>query len=299
MFNWKIGIIILILFLFGGLLLIKEFSNFGKLTAGPERCCGNGKLDYNEVCDTSIPDAATLAASTYAINDLGDWMGGPPDGIDDGDFSQDGVVDDVDYNMMINACGTDCKFICPPTDANFVHIDEGCYGFADPCQKGKWICDTDSTSPDYQTVICYNVFNDPASPDFIGIDLFDYCCVDAGSALPGMVGTFSIVRGTNAAGFDCDDVCRDAGGKICIGVGLMNVATHHCKSIKHNLNPTTSCAGHTTYNCQNDVNIMANDCRATFKIRMPTDCLECHDTDMDGVDEAYFFGVWETACYCK
>lgn len=280
--------VVLALFLFGGLLIVEKFSDFGKLTAGIERCCGNGRLDYKEQCDNTISEADYIA-SPYAT-----------------DYAAPAGVDSVDYSIMIAICHDDCTTACgtvPPADLAKINI--GCYGDEvippiDPCQKGVWLCD-EGDPDDFldDKVICADVYGDPAWGGVPGSELYDYCCVDAGSALPGMVGTFDIVRGTNAAGFKCDDVCRNAGGKICIGVGLMNVVTHHCKSIKHNLNPKTACGGFNTYNCQNDVNIMANDCRATFKIRMPTDCLECYDSDGDGIDEPYFFGVWETACYCK
>ena len=280
--NFFIVFIVLALFLTGGLFLIKEFSNFGKLIAGPERCCGNGELDFNEECDISIPDAATLAASTYATADLDDWgmvawKGGGPDGWLDGNLDQNGfngnlpsqTVDVDDYDIMMNNCTADCKFICPPIDPNFVHIDEGCYDpdGVEPCQKGRWICVTEPASPDYQTVICHNVYNDPASPEFLGWNLFDYCCdsdaaelidgdingvpfeivkasvSDLQSGATGVLGFADLAAGTwgggpplagfgAGIGFKCDAVCGNV-GKICVGVGLTDPSIDSCIYIRH------------------------------------------------------------------
>ena len=226
-----------------------------------------------------------------------------------------------DWVEAIYACNpVTCDFECAG-DPLVAQIGEGCYqpdladgGLGTPCQKGRYICDFDT-----DTVICQNTYNDPAYrlPGHYCSDIYDECCVDGGAALPGM--TFDIVRlpTTNItscndwdcywpghvdgvcscpAGYSCDDICKDNGGKVCIGVGLMDVSAYHCISLKDNFG-NASCSG--DYQCNNSANLLTNDCRAEFYTTIWT-CDECSDVSpVDGVLEAYDFSVGETACYCK
>ena len=217
-----------------------------------------------------------------------------------------------------------CDFGCA-LDPLVGQIGEGCYQpfLADGlpgtvCQKGRYICDFNT-----DTVICQNTYND-SNYRLAGsycADIFDECCVDGGAALPAM--TFDIIRlptnnitscgdwdcyapgcawancngvCTCPAGYSCDDICKQNGGKVCVGVGLMDVSAFHCISLKDNFG-SAPCSG--DYQCNNSANLLTNDCRAEFYTTIWT-CDECSDVSpIDGINEAYDFSVGETACYCK
>ena len=290
-------IIIGILILGGFIFLVGYFLNFKYLFAGINRCCGNGRLDWQEECDKTVSEADYLN-SPYAK-----------------DLDEDGDIDSVDYNIMKNTCNDECSFGCPPSDPHFADINEGCYqpeGSSDPCQKGVWACDLKTGK-----VKCLDVYSQKIEgyeDYYMGEKIYDYCCKDGGSALPSM--SFDRVRIPSTAdcadkyckpwgdGCDftgdtkglppckhavtCDEVCREH-GKVCIGVGLMDVSSYHCVYVIHNLGT----------DCQNTENLATINCKdQLFGLTSPT-CTEKYDSDLDGTPENYTFHVGETVCYCK
>jgi len=83
----------------------------------------------------------------------------------------------AEWTEMKGKCSFGCALKCL-SDPLEDKIGEGCYDPVDstgnPCQKGKYTCEVDSN-----TVQCINIFNNPAyswDPDFLGFDLYDYCC---------------------------------------------------------------------------------------------------------------------------
>jgi hypothetical protein len=249
--------------------------------------CGDGVVQPNEDCDPNESEAGFLAR--------GDDLNG------DGDCNHD------DYLLMKFLC-IDCKIACKDSPG-LERVGEACWMSSDPgdrdgthegspyCQRGKYACDTDPASPTYDLVICADVYGDPSfisHPDYIGKSVYDECCVDAGAALPGMVGEFSIVKcdpaTTDCDNFNCDEICKEAVNGLCIGVGLTNVAGAHCVHVHHH-----------SGDCINSVNLQENDCRGTFHAYGPT----CPESGSPWVPIPHFHRGWntvdvgETACYCR
>lgn len=179
-------------------------------------------------------------------------------------------VEDI-YACDPTSCSYGCTLdtILPPV---YNDIGEGCYDplGVEPCQKGRYVCDTDIASATYDEVVCKNTFNDPKyrlTGDMCG-DVFDYCCDnDFAELADGKIGNapFLIVKAAMSdlqfgpatgvltyanlttglwnggiplagwgagAGFKCDDVCKNV-GKVCVGVGLTDPAADACIYIQH------------------------------------------------------------------
>lgn len=188
----------------------------------------------------------------------------------------------AEWTEMKGKCSFGCTYKCigDPLENK---IGEGCYnpidGTGNLCQKGKYTCAVDSN-----TVQCINIFNNPAyswDPDFLGFDLYDYCCVNnsaefadgsingvpftiakaapsdimptGGASLACWQGVCPLDTGTSyfaptlsgyLGGFRCDNICKNI-GKICVGVGLTDPAVDSCVYIKHD-------EGSTPGGCDND-----------------------------------------------
>jgi len=218
----------------------------------------------------------------------------------------------------VPGCTTDVTF------PGFAEIGEGCYapelsggGVGAPCQKGQYVCDFSLATPE---VVCKNTYNflDYKLAGKQCQDIYDECCKDGGTKLPSMKADFDIIRlpTTNItacndwdcywpgsvdgycscpSGYKCDEICKNNGGKVCIGVGLMDVDAHHCISLKDN-GGSSGCSG--DYGCNNNTNLQSNDCRANFYTTIWT-CDECADLVPPAGNEPYDFSVGETACYCQ
>lgn len=282
--------------------------------------CGDGRVDnpnddgIAEVCDPKETKSDFIARKTALAVGCADSDGVCPDGC----FSDTGAPTDNDcpfaaaaWVKEIYSCDLKtCSFGCigdPLVD----EIGGGCYqpnladgGIGAACQKGRYICDFNTN-----TVICQNTYNDPVfrlAGNMCG-NIYDYCCDNAGipfvidGAGPGGLTAgvdFTIERGfgtqcinfttpagaviNNCTGFTCDDICKNAGGKICIGVGLIDAIVNNCKYIQHDIGG----------NCDLPGNQASTDCRKTFGKRQPG-IVECTDSTGTG------FNVGETACYCK
>jgi len=195
------------------------------LTADVSSCCGNGRWEAGEECDPTVSET-DWRASGYAK-----------------DYDGDGAITSVDYNIMKSTCRDDCRIACP-----FVSVDDikkinmGCYGddspqhptkgLTNPCQKGEWVCDDKGNDdPSDDEVVCANVYNDPDRPEYIGQDIFDYCCDDYNpntAPTPSATIKAKVIRVSSGAGKRCDEVCRTIGG-ICIGIG--QYADMNCKMV--------------------------------------------------------------------
>jgi hypothetical protein len=236
-------------------------------------------------------------------------------------------LSDSKCQKLLGNCGSDCKLkkteLCTD-DPNKSKIGLGCWLSDNPadrpryCQRGKFECDTKIDSPTFGKVACLDVFDSP---------VYDECCKDGGSALPAMGldirkipatafchfnkfcmpfpepgGSYACDFSSCATAVTCDEICK-SGGKVCVGVGLRDVANYHCVSIKHNLSPSVTCDHVTDANCQQTANLRANDCRKKFattgELTHYASCLECFDFNGDGVPEPYPSSVGQTNCYCK
>ncbi|RLC33908.1 MAG: hypothetical protein DRZ76_03725 [Candidatus Nealsonbacteria bacterium] len=230
-------------------------------TADVSSCCGNGRWEAGEGCDPTVSEKDWLA-SGYAE-----------------DYSGDGNIDSIDYNLMKHVCTEECRLGCLPSDPHFADINKGCYtpeGSSDPCQKGVWACDTNTGK-----VKCLDVYSTETvryEDYYIGGELYDYCCKDGGNALTGM--SFQIVRGPSG-NFRCDNVCRKL-GKICVGVGLRDVSMTHCTYITHNIGNK----------CQRTGNLTSANCRFSFTGGSGF----CRETTASPI---WSMERGETACYCK
>ena len=101
-------------------------------------------------------------------------------------------------------------------------------------------------------------------------------------------------RGEYCSFFTCDEICKQR-NKVCIGVGLADVARNHCATVRHDV----------AYDCNYSGNLTLNTCRTGFSGMMSGCCekgvecnkpihIHCCDTG-EGVE----FAVGESACYCK
>jgi len=287
--------------------------------------CGDGMIHtpnsdgINEICDPKELKSDFIARKTStpgncvnadAICPIGCFTAIDSDCINKSDAAA--WVETI-YSCNPSLCDYGCvgDIVYP----GFSDIGGGCYNPLGTaiCQKGRFVCDFDAG-----TVNCENTYNDEKyrlAGNYCE-DIFDECCRDGGVNLPSM--TFDIVRlpttnitsctdwdcywpgyqdgvCTCPAGYKCDDICKNKGGKVCIGVGLMDVGAHHCISLKDN-GGNSGCSG--DYGCNNNTNLQANDCRANFYTTGWT-CDECADLVAPAGNEPYDFSVAETACYCQ
>ena len=265
-----------------------------------------------EICDPKELEATfvtrKIAVPGNCINGDGNC---PPDCFTTIDSDCVKVTESAAWARAVYSCNfATCDFGCA-ADPNFSNIGGGCYqpnlaggGLGDLCQKGRFVCDFST-----DTVICHDTYNDLnyKLARYKCTDIYDYCCDSAGApfvidgAGPGGLTAgvdFTIERGfgtqcinfttpagaviNNCTGFNCDEVCKDAGGKICIGVGLMNSITNSCRYIQHDI----------AQNCDLPGNLATTDCRKTFGKRQPG-IMECRDSTGAG------FNVGEAACYCR
>lgn len=92
--------------------------------------------------------------------------------------------------------------------------------------------------------------------------------------------------------FTCDDVCASV-EKVCIGVGLTNVAQNKCISI----------INHDGESCDLSGNQTSNNCHAIYRINSFAPCCEkntCKDNYAPCCSNGgVLFTVGETACYCR
>jgi len=86
--------------------------------------------------------------------------------------------------------------------------------------------------------------------------------------------------------YNCDQVCKNHGGDICIGVGLGDLNVHSCYNVR--CDSGASCSDHLE-------NMTPNDCSATFKYLCTNSCWD----DNIGTVNDHVFPVGSTACICK
>lgn len=226
---------------------------------------------------------------------------------------------DQKCNELISGCNEKCKklAVAACSNADKSKIGKGCWLTENRndkdkyCQRGKYVCETDSTSPDYNKVVCKGI-----TPK-----VYDECCLSSGDGLDQI--SFDIVRIRDfvqlgaGGGFqdpqarvmceskqiDCDTVCKSK-GKVCIGVGLTNWQKNKCIFVIH----------HDFNNCNLSQNLATNDCRAKYCISSYICCEGgscdskwepcCKGTMTDKVYGPFkgtgaMFSVGETACYCR
>lgn len=268
------------------------FLKFKYLFAGINRCCGNGRLDWQEECDKTVSEADYLN-SPYAK-----------------DLDGDGNIDSVDYNIMKNTCSDECSFACPPSDPHFVDINKGCYqpeGTNNPCQKGVWVCDLKTGK-----VKCLDVYSTKVSgyeSYYIGEEIYDYCCIvaeydkygyttssdawaDVKTKLLNLVSPdtdLSSIRVKPATAetashgptedYRCDEVCRKI-GKICVGTAITDDVNYACLRVK--------C--HSGSDCTASSNTVRSDCRELYPT-YPWDGDYCTNP------EKYYVGYTSCLCY--
>ena len=258
-------------------------------TSAPFTCCGDNQVNqpnsfgFNEQCEKNEPLASFLAR-----------------GVDD--LDEDGDVDNIDYMIMQLSCHENCTLGCVG-DPNIATIGEGCYLPGVFCQKGKYVCDTDSASPTFDTVICKDIYSTP---------LYDYCCratddpsysltdaqadlnaiawtkVKPQAASIGTAAAEAIIVGSGT--YKCDDVCKNI-SKICVG------------TIIDENNIGTACYGikcHDGRKCDAAANIARIDCRLEYPFtRKDASSSNWCDQKMNGISlgETYYVGY--TSCLCK
>ncbi len=243
------------------------------ITGDVSSCCGNGRLEAGEECDPTVSQADWLA-SGYAK-----------------DYSGDGNIDSVDYNLMKHVCTGECKLGCLPSDPHFADINKGCYqpeGSSDSCQKGVWACDSNTG-----VVKCLDVYSTEIAgyeDYYIGEELYDYCCESIENqggdvtwgqtqlnSLSGLTRVKPSAAVSGSGSFYCDDICRKQ-GKICVGVGLTDNPAKYCYAV--------SC--HSGNNCTASANNVKEDCRTKYPYY--------DDPDFCGYPESYHVGY--TSCLC-
>ena len=270
-----------------------EVACDGGISSFTFSCCGDGKVDKpnscgcEEMCEPADDFETFKSINASVIQD----------------FDGDGTTgNDVDFIIMKSLCTGNCTLGCydaPPEDIKKIGL--GCYDpdTGNPCQKGKWECDEAAGQ-----VVCMNVYNDPNisdNPDYIGENVFDYCCDTVGNEFKNGSLTEGIdfvkVRATSAdltAGsgkvwdhgnlkwyastYKCDEVCRKS-GKICIGVGLGDSTLNPCISVQHDISSDCDLSG----------NQASNNCQAHFTLNGGS----CTDNTSE------HFVIGETFCYCK
>jgi len=290
--------------------------------------CGDGVVTspnddgIMEVCDPMERKSVFISRKTASHGNCVNGDGNcPPDCFTAIDNDCVNVTSAAAWARTIYSCSAgSCDFGCAG-DPLADEIGGGCYqpiladgSIGDACQKGRYVCDFSTN-----TVVCQNTYNDPAyklAGDYCA-DVYDECCVDAGSALATM--SFNKVRipamplcantyctwgvSCNFSGcsnsITCDEVCKNNGGEICIGVGLMNSTTFQCVYIVHNLGNITCSDGSSNHDCGDPGNLTTINCRDRLFGRTSPTCIECYDSDGDGSTEGYTFNVGEAVCYCK
>ena len=201
------------------------------------------------------------------------------------------TVDDYTYEVIKNSCSSDCVQGCAadPDLARGCYLDTNNNGTIDPgeCQKGMFTCNSSNT------LECSDVYS-----AVNGTPVFDECCRGNTTELQdgNIAGTpYLVVRALASdmglggyvmdhsnlvyypSVFNCDDVCLRV-NRVCVGVGLSQVASNSCVSVMHD----------NGNNCNLNSNLASNDCKAGY-LTGGTSCMETASTG---------FRIGETLCYC-
>lgn len=190
---------------------------------------------------------------------------------------------------------------------------------ANECQKGRYVCDfstdivvCENTYSDLSYKLtgdmcldvydyCCERFNDWDGFDpavFNGAQIIypgsTYSCSADGcdGHVESGAGDINYIQATDFVGstpnppytfyytYNCDEVCKNHGGEICIGVGLSNLNTHSCYNVR--CDSGASCTS-------NPGNLVPVDCTAVFRYWDSHSCW----------DPPHVFPVGSTACICK
>jgi hypothetical protein len=190
---------------------------------------------------------------------------------------------------------------------------------ADECQKGRYVCDfatdvvvCENTYNDLSYKLagdmcsdiydyCCERFNDWDGFDptvFNGAQIIypgsTYSCSADGcdGHVESGIGDSGYIQLTDFVGstpnppytfyytYNCDEVCKNHGGEICIGVGLSDLNTHSCYNIR--CDSGADCTS-------NPGNLVPVDCTAVFRYWDSHSCW----------DNPHVFPVGSTACICK
>lgn len=304
--------------------------------------CGDGIWQIGEGCDPNMTVLTCQGHGGYSVETCNEIIDNCDPDTCKAEYCGDGEVEsgeECDYNEplwrckkrkpswtdkkcqdTINNCNDDCKIIaeaiCEAADKS--KIGKGCWLTNDPsdrekyCQRGKYICEDDPSSPNFNKVVCKGI-----SPK-----IYDECCLNGGDNLDDK--SFDIVRirdyvklgvggglfdmnqmvPCESASIDCDTICKDK-GKVCVGVGLANWQKNKCIYVIH----------HDFNNCNLSQNLASNDCRSKYCITSYICCEGGDNCDSKlepcckgtMTDPAYgpftgkgaMFSVGETACYCE